>query len=79
MPENIPGWDNNLYDKQGRVKDVDAAQEMAEAEERYRDFDRTRLFRPGKKELAEREADLDSVGRGVLGEKRKKSRATNQG
>jgi ribosome-binding protein aMBF1 (putative translation factor) len=74
MPEKIPVPDN-LYDETGRVKDIDAAQEMAELEQHHRIFDEMRLFRPRKKELAEREARLESIGRKVLAEKQQQHEA----
>ena len=71
MMEKIPAPDN-LYDDKGRVHDVEAAQEMAKAEQCYRSVDEDRLFRPGRKELAKRGADVEFVGQKALVEKRAK-------
>jgi hypothetical protein len=71
MLEKTPAPDN-LYDDTGRVKDVDAAQEMAQVEQHYRDVDEDRLFRPGRKELARRGADAEFVGQKALAEKRER-------
>jgi hypothetical protein len=68
MLERIPAG-NNLYDETGRVKDVDAAHEMAEAEQYHRDVDAEGLFRVSKRELAEREDDIETVGRQTLADK----------
>lgn len=68
MLENIPAPDN-LHDKEGRVPDIDAAHEMASLENRYRSNDAGKFFKPRKKELAEREARIEEIGRKILAEK----------
>jgi hypothetical protein len=70
MIENIPPSDE-LYDEIGRVKDVDAAEEMASHEDLLREHDKERFFKPKKKELQERELILNRIGREVLDEKKR--------
>lgn len=77
MLERIPAEDN-LYDETGRVKNIEAAQEMAEAEQYHRDVDAESLFRPSRRELAEREADLEAIGRKTLAEKERQREIDRQ-
>jgi hypothetical protein len=77
MLERIPAEDN-LYNESGNVRDLNAAHDMAEAEQYYREVNAERLFRPSRKELAEQEADLDAIGWKALAEKKRQREADDK-
>lgn len=75
MPEKPPVTEDNLYDDTGRVRDIDAAREMAKREDWHREVDKDRIFGPRKRERFEREADLNDLGTKVLVEKQAQAAA----